>query len=479
MDDLKENLMRKAYVIAEQSKAKKRQVGAVIYDTESYEVVSTGYNRTPIADSLCENENGETFDYVIHAEEDAIMRMFQANNYNAEHYKELYVTYSPCYNCCKLIVQSGIKSIYYSQQHKTNFTEPSVEGGLSPEQFLIACGIKIQQISKEDLNIVYNKSQNIQSQKSLIIYHNKDNDGLMSCYLLYKQLSNEGHNVSVKGYNYESNPDWIEKLQYFDNIYFVDVTPEYKFFLEQSVEDLVLSKKLKIFIFDHHVTFFEWWNKFTSTANPIPSLCGVEYNYVAGMSATKIIWNKYLRSFIKRLNKFKYMELDLMVELVNHYDTWNFTSFILNDKMLNIDKILYFDTFMREHISDFEEYFKYVELYDVDMIFEKGEKIIEHIQYDNQKALKTGKFDNGIFMLNHNTNYWLEELITKEYNPDIMCFYKFKEDGNIKFSLRSRLRNDMNTIAGWYGGGGHRQAAGFEIPFEKGLKIINNHDFRK
>lgn len=471
-----------AFEEAKKSTAKKRQVGAIIFDYTNEEIISTGHNRMAHEISECENEKGESFDYVIHAEEDAIMKMLTSTKYDKydTSIKELYITYSPCYNCCKLIVQAGIKSVIYSEKHKSNFTEPSVEGGLSPEQFLIACGVKVEQITKESLPKMFEPPVIKASEKSLIIYHNKDNDGLMSCYLLHKYLTKQNHIVICIGYNYETDPDWINVVKDFNNVYFVDITPEYKFFDIILFKELIEEKKLSVHIYDHHKTFYDWFNT-NEYKISYDILKKINYHYSPVDSATMIIWKNFYNGILTDANVISIERL--FVEFVDRYDTWNFNEFQFVDNVIlwSKNEILAFDTSMREYINNIDEYFSIIntaiKTCDYDKILSNGLKIIEHIKYDNEKALSNPqlKVTSGLFMINHNPNYWLEESISKRFNPQIMCFYKFKEDGNIKFSLRSRKRNDMDILASWYGGGGHKQAAGFEVPIEKGLKIINNH----
>jgi len=98
------------------------KVGAVL--VKDGNVISFGYNGTPAGmDNGCE-ENNVTKDEVIHAEMNAILKA--AKSGNAVDGSTLYLSLSPCKNCCKLIVQSGIKRVVYLEEYRD----------LSPIEFL-------------------------------------------------------------------------------------------------------------------------------------------------------------------------------------------------------------------------------------------------------------------------------------------------------------------------------------------------------
>ena len=90
------------------------KVGAVL--VKDGNVISFGYNGTPAGmDNGCE-ENDVTKDEVIHAEMNAILKA--AKSGNAVDGSTLYLSLSPCQNCCKLIIQSGIKRVVYLEGYR-------------------------------------------------------------------------------------------------------------------------------------------------------------------------------------------------------------------------------------------------------------------------------------------------------------------------------------------------------------------------
>jgi len=99
------------------SRCKRRQVGAIIVRDRM--IISDGYNGTPSGfDNCCEDEEGKTKWYVLHAEANAILKV--ASSTQSCKGATLYVTLSPCRDCSKLIHQSGIVRVVYKQAYKDN-----------------------------------------------------------------------------------------------------------------------------------------------------------------------------------------------------------------------------------------------------------------------------------------------------------------------------------------------------------------------
>ena len=106
--------LRMARIWAENSYCKRRQVGALVVKDKM--IISDGYNGTPSGfENLCEDANNVTQPYVLHAEANAITKIARSNN--SSEGATLYVTTSPCIECAKLIIQSGIKRVVYSKEY--------------------------------------------------------------------------------------------------------------------------------------------------------------------------------------------------------------------------------------------------------------------------------------------------------------------------------------------------------------------------
>jgi dCMP deaminase len=107
--------LRLAKSWASLSYCKRKQVGAII--VKDAIIISDGYNGTPAGfDNCCENEAGETHWYVLHAEANAILKVARSTN-NCKG-ATLYLTHSPCKDCSKLVLQSGISRLVYQEAYK-------------------------------------------------------------------------------------------------------------------------------------------------------------------------------------------------------------------------------------------------------------------------------------------------------------------------------------------------------------------------
>jgi len=139
MDDKNKQLrydkayLRMAKTWSHLSHCDRRQVGAII--VKDGMIISDGFNGTPSGfDNCCEDENGETRWYVLHAEANAILKV--AKSTHNCHGATLYMTLSPCKDCSKLVVQSGINRIVFIDGYKDQ----------SGVEFLKEAGIEIEQI---------------------------------------------------------------------------------------------------------------------------------------------------------------------------------------------------------------------------------------------------------------------------------------------------------------------------------------------
>ena len=107
--------LRMARIWAENSYCVRRKVGALIVKDKM--IISDGYNGTPSGfENICEDENGHTKPYVLHAEANAITKLARSGNNSDQ--ATLYVTASPCIECAKLIIQAGIRRVVYAEQYR-------------------------------------------------------------------------------------------------------------------------------------------------------------------------------------------------------------------------------------------------------------------------------------------------------------------------------------------------------------------------
>lgn len=113
--ELDKRYLRMAMIWAENSYCKRRQVGALIVKDNM--IISDGFNGTPSGfENICEDENNVTKPYVLHAEANAITKVAASSNSSKD--ATIYVTSAPCIECAKLIIQSGIKRVVFSEMYR-------------------------------------------------------------------------------------------------------------------------------------------------------------------------------------------------------------------------------------------------------------------------------------------------------------------------------------------------------------------------
>lgn len=124
--------------IAQESYCKRLQVGAVI--VKDGNIISFGYNGTPSGTpNKCE-ENNVTFSYVLHAESNAITKACKSPI--STEGATMYLTHSCCVECAKLIIQSGIKKVYYLKDYRDS-------AGI---KLLQDCDVDVNRIDKRPTN---------------------------------------------------------------------------------------------------------------------------------------------------------------------------------------------------------------------------------------------------------------------------------------------------------------------------------------
>ncbi|MCC8112584.1 MAG: dCMP deaminase family protein [Bacteroidales bacterium] len=115
---LDKRYLRMTSIWAENSYCERRKVGALIVKDKM--IISDGYNGTPAGfENICEDENGVTKPYVLHAEANAITKVARSNN--SSEGATLYVTASPCMECAKLIIQAGIRRVVFNELYRITF----------------------------------------------------------------------------------------------------------------------------------------------------------------------------------------------------------------------------------------------------------------------------------------------------------------------------------------------------------------------
>ena len=145
--------LRVAQEYAGLSKARRLKVACLII--KDNRILSIGINGTPSGfDNRCEDciyhcigtcghdVNNEliTKSEVIHSEQNAIS--FSAKHGISTNNCIMVLTHSPCFECAKLIIQSGIKEVYYGEQYRIT----------DAIDFLKNCNVKVYKIEKDSIN---------------------------------------------------------------------------------------------------------------------------------------------------------------------------------------------------------------------------------------------------------------------------------------------------------------------------------------
>lgn len=138
--------------IAELSYAERLKVGAVI--VKDHRILSYGYNGTPSGfENVCEVEIPEVVDFesrsvtesykvtkpeVIHAEQNALMKV--TRSHDSTEGAAMFITHSPCVDCAKLILQSGVREVYFIHAYRNDAGLKVLEAG----------GVVLHRVSKAD-----------------------------------------------------------------------------------------------------------------------------------------------------------------------------------------------------------------------------------------------------------------------------------------------------------------------------------------
>ena len=143
MDDkrylLDRRYLKMAQIWGQNSYCLRRKVGALLVKDKM--IISDGYNGTPSGfENICEDENMMTKPYVLHAEANAITKVAKSNN--SSEGSTLYVTASPCLECAKLIIQSGIKRVVYGEKYR-------IDDGI---RLLQRAGIEVEYVECDELS---------------------------------------------------------------------------------------------------------------------------------------------------------------------------------------------------------------------------------------------------------------------------------------------------------------------------------------
>lgn len=122
-----------ALLSSKRSKDPSTQVGAIIVSPDN-RIIGTGWNGMPTSKTKYDNDKHlpwtkdssnnleNKYMYVVHAEPNAIFHASESVRGCT-----MYITWFPCSECAKAIIQSGISKIVYLDEHTTDRYRESME----------------------------------------------------------------------------------------------------------------------------------------------------------------------------------------------------------------------------------------------------------------------------------------------------------------------------------------------------------------
>lgn len=274
-----------------------------------------------------------------------------------------------------------------------------------------------------------------------IIHHSKDLDGWSSGAILKSKYPN----AQLMGWDYK---DPVPNFNLFHNkkVIMVDIS----FPIEKCVELALVAKEL--IIIDHHISFKKEVDKYTET-NKLP----FKYIYEDGIAACEIAW-KYVRSGPPALP----------ILLLGRYDTWRKNEGDWDNETLPFQ--LYMRTICNDATNFPEEFLTSRGVLYLDKSIEIGKAILKYQEKADENLTRNLAFTRlafkGLTALCVNTFAFSSDTVKSIYDPiiyDVMIGFNFNGK-KWSVSLRSTKEEvNVSEIAKARGGGGHAQAAGFEV----------------
>lgn len=481
---LHDDLIKFMFTTMNLSKAEKRKVAAILFDNMG-KIINSGFNYN-LDNIVCENNNNETFDTVVHAEQSCIFNYFKELGLHQSNTGRIYnmlISYSPCIECAKQIVLSDIiNNIFIYEEHEVNFRKSQyIDGSLSPLELLLKNNIDVYIFNKESNTF----DKVIIKPKTVCIYHSKDLDGFMSRYLVEKFWLNS--DVDFVGYNYESDANWMHEK--YNNYIFVDITPP----LDWLSKNILIADTINIF--DHHrktisnicnSLYLSTKEDSISYIHENKNICIHEPKYES-ISACKLLYQWLSITCKEKIHIFHEL-----VEYISLYDTWHFTDLNEKDKnnLLNIIESL--KTLNYEEFSSLLENINYNTYSEIIYKLNISGSAIRINQ--NNEAIRM--LDNSLYHIYVNgensmqliignlyPTYELECILRKEYNTAPLIYVSYSinlQKNNVVFSVRHYpIQNKKSLInalkiAENFEGGGHPDAAGFTLTISEFSDLLNS-----
>lgn len=315
--------------------------------------------------------------------------------------------------------------------------------------------------------------------RTLVVYHDYDLDGFMSCLLMTKILQKQNKYIDQVGFNYGNKNLAGHDLQNisenhylnFDEYYFVDCCPTNDFLNN-------IGTKAKINIFDHHKNRIDYilqkfdYREFNIVTNDD------KHNY----SGCKLIWNHYLNDLQKIFSTYNFHYFDNLVDKISMFDTWEFTKLIdceMNDLLAIIE-------FLNQCHTEYDFCYLIEKYISEAKMIEIGNYYVEKIKNKNIRSINEGKNiiigTDEFLMLDNTPNYYLEDSINLGYAhawTGYVCYHFDIQTQTVKLSFRVLDQNstiDLIPIVKSLdpNGGGHSKACGCTISFQQFINLLNH-----
>ena len=123
--------------VSRMSYAGRKKVGGVLVKDNN--IISFGWNGMPSGfDNCCEDDNNVTNPEVLHSELNIFSKLSKSTQSSEN--STLYLTLSPCMECAKLIMQSGVSRVVFSETYR-------IQGGIF---FLHDAGVQVEAFVGEE-----------------------------------------------------------------------------------------------------------------------------------------------------------------------------------------------------------------------------------------------------------------------------------------------------------------------------------------
>lgn len=288
--------------------------------------------------------------------------------------------------------------------------------------------------------------------KALVVYHKVDLDGVCSAAVVKIKIEEEGGKVTLYGWTYGDPVEpVIEMAKDFDKIFLVDIS-----FPDMGVLSELNNGGHEVIWIDHHLTAIN--------NNPGIKFAGIREIGTAACELT----HKFL---------YEEKEVPLLIKYLSAYDVWNKDRYEWDEVLavqytmraycgLSVSKVINYLNFHKDDTSTEESLF-------IKSLASKGNAIIKANSVRNKSECNMYAFEayvcgyKAICMNTTEFNSTVFDSVWDESKYDVMLPFLIKSDGVVRCSLyTTRTEINCGELAAKFGGGGHKQAAGFQINFD-------------